>query len=71
MDNGSELSHHGEAADGGVLDDSGGASEAAAAALACNCCRRRKLRCSREVPTCQHCRKTGRYYDTRLILVGT
>ncbi|OBR07128.1 C6 transcription factor [Colletotrichum higginsianum IMI 349063] len=59
MDNGSELSHHGEAADGGVLDDSGGASEAAAAALACNCCRRRKLRCSREVPTCQHCRKTG------------
>ncbi|KFA72777.1 hypothetical protein S40288_06383 [Stachybotrys chartarum IBT 40288] len=27
--------------------------------LACNCCRRRKLRCSREVPTCQQCRKTG------------
>ncbi|TQN63655.1 Tropolone cluster transcription factor tropK, partial [Colletotrichum shisoi] len=62
--NGSELSHHGEAADGGVLDDSGGASEPAAAALACNCCRRRKLRCSREVPKCQHCRKTGGYYGT-------
>ncbi|KZL68415.1 x-pro dipeptidyl-peptidase [Colletotrichum incanum] len=57
MDNGSELSHQGEATDA-VLDDSGGASEVAAA-LACDCCRRRKLRCSREVPTCQQCRKTG------------
>ncbi|KAI3546675.1 hypothetical protein CABS01_06125 [Colletotrichum abscissum] len=57
MDNGTEPSHQGEAADAGH-DDSGGASEAAAA-LACNCCRRRKLRCSREVPTCQQCRKTG------------
>ncbi|GKT60064.1 C6 transcription factor [Colletotrichum tofieldiae] len=57
MDNGSELSHQGEATDA-VLDDSAGASEAAAA-LACDCCRRRKLRCSREVPTCQQCRKTG------------
>ncbi|KAH7002435.1 fungal-specific transcription factor domain-containing protein [Ilyonectria destructans] len=27
--------------------------------LACNSCRRRKLRCSREAPSCQHCRKTG------------
>lgn len=27
--------------------------------LACNCCRRRKLRCSRELPVCQQCRKTG------------
>ncbi|RDW68801.1 Zn(II)2Cys6 transcription factor [Aspergillus mulundensis] len=26
---------------------------------ACNSCRRRKLRCSRELPTCQHCRKTA------------
>ncbi|BCS21763.1 Zn(II)2Cys6 transcription factor [Aspergillus puulaauensis] len=25
---------------------------------ACNSCRRRKLRCSRELPACQHCRKT-------------
>ncbi|KAG7054792.1 hypothetical protein JMJ77_0007266 [Colletotrichum scovillei] len=57
MDNGTEPSHQGEAGDAGH-DDSGGASEAAAA-LACNCCRRRKLRCSREVPTCQQCRKTG------------
>ncbi|KXH50349.1 hypothetical protein CSIM01_05407 [Colletotrichum simmondsii] len=57
MDNGTEPSYQGEAADAGH-DDLGGASEAAAA-LACNCCRRRKLRCSREVPTCQQCRKTG------------
>ncbi|KAH7250833.1 fungal-specific transcription factor domain-containing protein [Fusarium solani] len=27
--------------------------------LACNCCRKRKLRCSREAPTCENCRKTG------------
>nr|XP_036589757.1 C6 transcription factor [Colletotrichum truncatum]KAF6801762.1 C6 transcription factor [Colletotrichum truncatum] len=57
MDNGIELAHQGEATDA-IHDDSGGVSEAAAA-LACNCCRRRKLRCSREVPTCQQCRKTG------------
>ncbi|KAF4844046.1 putative transcriptional regulatory protein [Colletotrichum siamense] len=57
MDNGAELGHQGEATDA-AHDDSGGASEAAAA-LACNCCRRRKLRCSREVPNCQQCRKTG------------
>ncbi|KAF9880719.1 hypothetical protein CkaCkLH20_01761 [Colletotrichum karsti] len=56
MDNGTELGHQGEPTDAGH-DDSGGAE--AAAALACNCCRRRKLRCSREVPTCQQCRKTG------------
>ncbi|KXH66056.1 hypothetical protein CSAL01_07565 [Colletotrichum salicis] len=49
MDNGAELSHQGEEAADAGHDDSGGASEAAAA-LACNCCRRRKLRCSREVP---------------------
>ncbi|KAJ3528397.1 hypothetical protein NM208_g10217 [Fusarium decemcellulare] len=29
--------------------------------LACNTCRKRKLRCSREVPSCEQCRKTG--YD--------
>ncbi|KAK1633802.1 hypothetical protein BDP81DRAFT_482866 [Colletotrichum phormii] len=58
MDNGAELSHQGEEAADAGHDDSGGASEAAAA-LACNCCRRRKLRCSREVPACQQCRKTG------------
>ncbi|KAK4118835.1 hypothetical protein N657DRAFT_583002 [Parathielavia appendiculata] len=27
--------------------------------LACNPCRKRKLRCSRELPACQHCRKTA------------
>ncbi|CAH0036778.1 unnamed protein product [Clonostachys rhizophaga] len=37
-------------------DHNGSTTEAS---LACNCCRRRKLRCSREVPTCQHCRKTA------------
>ncbi|TEA13441.1 Citrinin biosynthesis transcriptional activator mrl3 [Colletotrichum sidae] len=57
MDNDPELGQHADGPDA-AHDDSGGASEAAAA-LACNCCRRRKLRCSREVPTCQQCRKTG------------
>ncbi|KAL6912499.1 hypothetical protein FSST1_010259 [Fusarium sambucinum] len=35
--------------------------------LACNCCRRRKLRCSRETPICEHCRKTGQdcVYETK------
>ncbi|KAL4924102.1 Zn(II)2Cys6 transcription factor [Aspergillus undulatus] len=34
---------------------------------ACNSCRRRKLRCSRELPACQHCRKTLSecYYETK------
>ncbi|KAF9887759.1 hypothetical protein FE257_009565 [Aspergillus nanangensis] len=26
---------------------------------ACNACRRRKLRCSKELPSCQHCRKSA------------
>ncbi|KAH7159512.1 putative Zn(II)2Cys6 transcription factor [Dactylonectria estremocensis] len=41
----------------GYADDMSRAPEVG---LACNSCRRRKLRCSRETPTCQHCRKTGR-----------
>ncbi|KAL4811612.1 fungal-specific transcription factor domain-containing protein [Aspergillus spinulosporus] len=34
---------------------------------ACNSCRRRKLRCSREVPACQHCRKSASecFYETK------
>ncbi|KAM0331312.1 hypothetical protein ACHAQA_002982 [Verticillium albo-atrum] len=46
------------------INDDAAASEAA---LACNCCRKRKLRCSREVPTCQQCRKTGSdcVYETK------
>ncbi|KAL5332483.1 fungal-specific transcription factor domain-containing protein [Aspergillus crustosus] len=34
---------------------------------ACNSCRRRKLRCSRELPSCQHCRKSVSecYYETK------
>ncbi|KAL4967005.1 Zn(II)2Cys6 transcription factor [Aspergillus stella-maris] len=34
---------------------------------ACNSCRRRKLRCSRELPACQQCRKTLSecYYETK------
>lgn len=34
---------------------------------ACNSCRRRKLRCSRELPACQHCRKTVSecHYETK------
>ncbi|KAL4905641.1 hypothetical protein BDW74DRAFT_178009 [Aspergillus multicolor] len=34
---------------------------------ACNSCRRRKLRCSRELPSCQHCRKTASecQYETK------
>ncbi|KAB5531475.1 fungal-specific transcription factor domain-containing protein [Coniochaeta sp. 2T2.1] len=36
-------------------------------ALACNGCRKRKLRCSREHPTCQQCRRTAVQcvYETR------
>ncbi|KAL5362696.1 fungal-specific transcription factor domain-containing protein [Aspergillus floccosus] len=34
---------------------------------ACNSCRKRKLRCSRELPTCQHCRKSASecFYETK------
>ncbi|KAL4940091.1 hypothetical protein BDV06DRAFT_230614 [Aspergillus oleicola] len=34
---------------------------------ACNSCRRRKLRCSRELPACQHCRKSLSecYYEAK------
>ena len=42
-------------------DDGDGGGTTEPAALACNSCRKRKLRCSRELPACQHCRKTGRY----------
>ncbi|KAM5341326.1 hypothetical protein ACJ41O_014357 [Fusarium nematophilum] len=42
--------------DASTRPDEGGVPDAS---LACNCCRKRKLRCSREVPTCEHCRKTG------------
>ncbi|KAH8909389.1 hypothetical protein BR93DRAFT_975669 [Coniochaeta sp. PMI_546] len=38
--------------------DDGGRPEPTAA-IACNGCRKRKLRCSRELPTCQHCRRTA------------
>ncbi|OLN86378.1 putative transcriptional regulatory protein C1683.13c-like protein 2 [Colletotrichum chlorophyti] len=66
MDNGTELIHPVEAVNEVHDDDEGGSAEAAAA-LACNCCRRRKLRCSRELPTCQQCRKTGSdcVYETK------
>ncbi|KAE8357521.1 fungal-specific transcription factor domain-containing protein [Aspergillus caelatus] len=35
--------------------------------VACSNCRNRKLRCSRETPACQHCRKTGSHcvYDPK------
>ncbi|KAL2127422.1 hypothetical protein VTI74DRAFT_10759 [Chaetomium olivicolor] len=39
--------------------DSPGGAQAEPTGLACNPCRKRKLRCSRELPACQHCRKTG------------
>ncbi|KAF5663905.1 C6 transcription factor [Fusarium circinatum] len=41
--------------------------QASDAGLACNCCRKRKLRCSRETPICEHCRRTGQecVYETR------
>ncbi|KAL3471595.1 fungal-specific transcription factor domain-containing protein [Aspergillus californicus] len=34
---------------------------------ACNTCRKRKLRCSRELPACQHCRRTAAdcQYETK------
>jgi len=50
------MDHDTESEQAQGVDDISSAGEAA---LACNCCRRRKLRCSREVPTCQQCRKTG------------
>ncbi|KAF5230067.1 hypothetical protein FANTH_13997 [Fusarium anthophilum] len=42
-------------------------TQASDAGLACNCCRKRKLRCSRETPICEHCRRTGQecVYETR------
>ncbi|KAG5743374.1 hypothetical protein H9Q69_012316 [Fusarium xylarioides] len=42
-------------------------AQASDAGLACNCCRKRKLRCSRETPICEHCRKTGQdcVYETK------
>ncbi|EEY17118.1 conserved hypothetical protein [Verticillium alfalfae VaMs.102] len=46
--------NHSDAANEGNDDSSINAFEGG---LACNGCRRRKLRCSREVPTCQQCRK--------------
>lgn len=50
--------NHSDTGNDAALNDDGNPN-AAEAALACNCCRRRKLRCSREVPSCQQCRKTG------------
>jgi hypothetical protein len=41
--------------------DSPGGGPVEPTAVACNPCRKRKLRCSRELPACQHCRKTGNY----------
>ncbi|KAH7469479.1 hypothetical protein FOMA001_g13938 [Fusarium oxysporum f. sp. matthiolae] len=42
-------------------------AQASDVGLACNCCRKRKLRCSRETPICEHCRKTGQdcVYETK------
>ncbi|SCV48589.1 related to C6 transcription factor [Fusarium fujikuroi] len=42
-------------------------AQAPDAGLACNCCRKRKLRCSRETPIYEHCRKTGQdcVYETK------
>ncbi|KAL6401559.1 C6 transcription factor [Ilyonectria robusta] len=40
-------------------EEAEGSAAGAESVLACNCCRRRKLRCSRELPVCQQCRKTG------------
>ncbi|KAF2025008.1 hypothetical protein EK21DRAFT_93594 [Setomelanomma holmii] len=51
-----------------------GAKESVSAAdsLACNNCRKSKLRCSRDRPTCLHCRKTGHdcIYETKRIKPG-
>ncbi|KAF4415997.1 C6 transcription factor [Fusarium acutatum] len=43
------------------------AAQGSDAGLACNCCRKRKLRCSRETPICEHCRRTGQdcVYETK------
>ena len=39
------------------------ARDAGEPVISCNCCRIRKLRCSRELPTCQQCRKTGAWEE--------
>lgn len=59
--------HDAESAQPRAADDLSAAGEAA---LACNCCRKRKLRCSREVPICQQCRKTGMLSTVGLNRVG-
>ncbi|KAL2016683.1 hypothetical protein VTK56DRAFT_3185 [Thermocarpiscus australiensis] len=38
-------------------DSPGSAGQAEPTSLSCNPCRKRKLRCSRELPSCHHCRK--------------
>ncbi|KAH8425145.1 Zn(II)2Cys6 transcription factor [Aspergillus melleus] len=43
----------------GLADNPDNSSQAPEVGHACNPCRRRKLRCSRELPTCQHCRKSA------------
>ncbi|PLB44151.1 hypothetical protein P170DRAFT_458845 [Aspergillus steynii IBT 23096] len=43
----------------GLPDNADHPSRAPEVGHACNACRKRKLRCSRELPTCQHCRKSA------------
>ncbi|KAH6690089.1 fungal-specific transcription factor domain-containing protein [Verticillium dahliae] len=61
--------NHSDAANEGNDDNSANAFEGG---LACNGCRRRKLRCSREVPTCQQCRKISSdcVYETKRVKPG-
>ncbi|KAL3462641.1 fungal-specific transcription factor domain-containing protein [Aspergillus heterothallicus] len=44
---------------GSELFDKGGRENESESTVACNMCRRRKLRCSKEMPTCQQCKRIG------------
>lgn len=64
---GEQPSESGSPGGDGDGDGDGGTTELSA--LACNPCRKRKLRCSRELPACQHCRKTGMQGPLSLVLI--
>ncbi|KAK1145245.1 hypothetical protein N8T08_004398 [Aspergillus melleus] len=56
-----EMEQYNDQESSGLADNPDNSSQAPEVGHACNPCRRRKLRCSRELPTCQHCRKSA--YD--------
>ncbi|KAI9036449.1 Zn(II)2Cys6 transcription factor [Aspergillus affinis] len=53
------MEQYNEQESSGLADNPDKSSQAPEVGHACNPCRRRKLRCSRELPACQHCRKSA------------